>query len=249
MTLRILTLFPAELGINGDAGNVLALTRRAGWRGLEAELVSFEPGGALPDRVDLVHIGAGPLTAQRAVHSSLLAVAPALRAWAADGVPFLAIAGGWQLLGRELITADGERVEGAGVLPTTARLGADRFVGELLVDSPFGRLAGFENHSSTVTLHDGAEPLGPVAVSEAQQGTRFEGVLVGSLVGTNLHGPVLPMNPLLADALLDAAVAHARIAGEVSGPSNADDSMDASARELVDGYAARAREAIAARLR
>jgi hypothetical protein len=231
--LRILHLYPRELGINGDAGNVLALAERARWRGVDAEVVPYAAGGELPQGVDIVHIGSGPLSSQRAVHADVLRIAPRLRDWRDAGIPILAIAGGWQLLGAEIETPDGETLAGAGVFPTRAALGAKRHVGEIVVRLDDGRtLAGFENHSARTVL-DGAEPLGRVVSGTGNDGT-LEGVRVGSSIATHLHGPLLPMNPGLADRLLSLA-----LRGEVA---------PVAQTERVDRYAVNARRAIADRL-
>ncbi|AAT88888.1 cobyric acid synthase [Leifsonia xyli subsp. xyli] len=231
--LRILHLYPRELGINGDAGNVHALAERARWRGVDAEVVGHAPGGELPGSVDLIHIGSGPLSSQRAVHEDVLRIAPRLRQWRDAGVPILAIAGGWQLLGRELVTPDGEVLAGAEVFPTRAVLSSQRHVAEVLVrTNASGTLAGFENHSAATTL-EGGEPLGGI-VGCVGNGDGAEGVVFGAAMGTHLHGPVLPMNPVLADRMLATAL-HAEL------PPVAE-------TERVDRYAANARRAIADRL-
>lgn len=231
--LRILHLYPRELGINGDAGNVLALVERARWRGVNVEVVSHEPGAGLPAGVDIVHIGSGPLSSQRAVLADVLAIAPRLRQWQDAGVPILAIAGGWQLLGTELVTPDGETLPGAGIFPSRAVLGETRHVAEVVLrTADEATLAGFENHSAVTTL-TGGEPLGRLS-SGSGNGDGTEGVVVGAAIGTHLHGPVLPMNPLLADRLLTTAL-RAEL------PS-------VSQTERVDRYAMNARRAIAERL-
>lgn len=231
--LRILHLYPRELGINGDAGNVLALAERARWRGVEAEVVTHGPGGELPASVDIVHIGSGPLSSQRAVIGDIARIAAQLRQWRDAGVPILAIAGGWQLLGTEIETPEGETLAGAGVFPTRAALGSRRHVAEVIVKTRDGlTLAGFENHSATTKL-DGGEPLGDI-VSGFGNGDRTEGVVIGSAIGTHLHGPVLPMNPALADRLLQTA-----LRGELP---------PVTQTERVDRYATNARRAIAERL-
>jgi CobQ-like glutamine amidotransferase family enzyme len=231
--LRILHLYPRELGINGDAGNVLALAERARWRGVDAEIVTHRPGGELPASVDIVHIGSGPLSAQRAVRDDVALIGARLREWRDAGIPILAIAGGWQLLGRELVTPEGETLAGAGVFPTRAVLGRTRHVGEIVVrTTDDGTLAGFENHSARTEL-EGGEPLGRV-LSGTGNDSVTEGVRIGAAVGTHLHGPVLPMNPALADRMLSTA-----LRAELPAVSET---------ERVDRYATNARRAIADRL-
>lgn len=219
--IRIVHLYPRELGINGDVGNVLALTRRAQWRGVPVEVVNHEVGGELPAEAHLVHIGSGPVSAQRSVAADLEVIAPTLRSWAASGVPMIAIAAGWQLLGSRLEIEDGDVIPGAGVYPTRARLTGSRVVGEVWRDD----VAGFENHGADTVTDEGAPVDWPVA--------RF-----GRLIGTTLHGPVLPMNPGLADELLENAAAFAGVRLGEGGPELA----------AVDAAAAQSRAAIRRRL-
>lgn len=243
--LRLLHLYPEELGINGDAGNALCLQRRAEWRGHDLEVLRHGIGDPWPEQVDLVLIGSGPRSAQRAVHDELLHGAARLREWQADGVPLLAIAAGWQLLGRELVLEDGTRLQGAGVLPSTARLAAGRANGEFTGRTPDGLLvAGYENHGAVFALEPGAEPLLAVGHGLGSTGLdpaavqRFEGVRAGASIGTSLHGPFLPMNPAFADALLAAALLRK---GLELGPA---DARTAEADEL----ARRSREAVLGRV-
>jgi CobQ-like glutamine amidotransferase family enzyme len=207
-------------------------------------IVNHEVGAALPEQAHLVHIGSGPLSAQELVRADLARIAPALLDWAASGVPFLAIAGGWQLLGREIVDLDGAVTPGVGVFPTRATLTAKRAVNEIVVPTSLGEVAGFENHGAVTTLLDGAEPLGLTlhghgnAAGAGPLAGAAEGVVVGASVGTNLHGPFLPMNPVWADRLLAAAAALAGVAmGE----------PDARTAE-VDSRAANSRRAISSRL-
>lgn len=246
-SLSILALYPRQLGINGDSGNVLALRTRAEARGIAVTVVEHNVGDALPESVDIVHIGSGPRTAQLAVRDDLAAIAPRLRAWKDSGVPFLAIAGGWQLLGSSVVDEDGTQAPGAGLFPSRVALVAARAVGEIVLESAAGTLAGFENHGSVTTLEAGATPLGTVtsgfgnAGAAASTGAEaaIEGVVDGTSVGTNLHGPFLPMNPVWADLLIVAGLAHA----------GADTALDDVPKlAAIDETAANARAAIAKRL-
>ncbi len=174
--------------------------------GMPLTVHDHEIGDELPERAHLVHVGSGPVSGQEAVRDDVARIAAQLRSWAAAEIPFLAIAAGWQLLGRELVGTDGTVCQGAGVFPTRATLTADRRVGEVVATSPFGDLGGFENHGSVTELLDDAEPFARLTHREGA-GPGPEGVLVGPSIGTNLHGPLLPMNPAVADALLTTAAA------------------------------------------
>ncbi len=215
----IVDLYPRELNINGDVGNVMALAKRAEWRGMPLTVVNHESGAALPDSAHLVHIGSGPLAAQDLVRPDLAVNAAALRFWANADVPFLAIAGGWQLLGAATTDLAGVTNEGVGIFPTSARLTENRVVREVWTPE----VAGFENHGAVTS----GMPAGQPAVFE-----------YGASVATNLHGPFLPMNPNWADRLLERA---AILAGVEWGQPD-------GRLAVADEYAAQARLAIRKRL-
>lgn len=234
--LRILHLYPEELGINGDRGNVTVLVERARIRGIRTEVVRHAPGGGHPGDADLVFAGSGPLSAQRTVLPDLVAHAAHLVALQAAGVPLLAVGGGLQLLGETVRLVDGGELVGAGVLPVRTTLTASRQVGDLVVDTAEGELVGYENHGSTLDVGDQA-PLGTVRAGSGNGGGH-EGVRVGSSIGTHLGGPVLALNPRLADELLGAALArHGReLPADISGTL-----------ERLDGWAREARATVMAR--
>ena len=213
IALRILHLYPRELGINGDAGNVLALRRRLEWRGIGVEVVHSGTGEPLPDDIDLVHIGSGPASARDAVLPDALRHRDTLGAWAERGVPMIGIGAGFHLLSRSIETRDGSRRAALDVLPVDISDRERRTVGEVLAEPSGGyRIAGYLNHGASVTRHDGV-PLAtldhrsrPSAIHDDADG--HEGVRLSSRIGTHLHGPILPMNPVIADELLTAALAR-----------------------------------------
>jgi CobQ-like glutamine amidotransferase family enzyme len=228
----VVHLYPRELGINGDIGNVTALHRRARWRGANVRVVNVGAGDALPATAHLVHIGSGPASARQPLHADVARHAQVLRDWASGGVPFLAVAAGWQLLGREVTELDGTVSTGAGVFPSAARVSAQRTVGEVAGESELGEVAGFVNYGAVTTVDAGTGRL-------ARLGDDDEGIVTGDLVATHLHGSFLPMNPVWADRLLEAAAHLAGVTLEEPDPRVAQ----------LDDYARRSRAAIRARLR
>ncbi|MEA9984820.1 glutamine amidotransferase [Subtercola sp. RTI3] len=236
LTLRILHLFPRTLGMNGESGNVDILRRRASSRGIAVEITRLEPGVAVPLQVDLVFIGSGPVSAEVQAHPGVADVAPGLRLLAQQGIPFLAVGAGFQLLGETVTLADGTVLAGAGVFPVRTVIAGERVVGDFVVESRLGTLVGFENRGSYIDIGDAA-PIGHVvygrgnlaasgpgagasaAAAAASDGSslgatlvapdaRVEGFWVDNLIGTHLHGPVLANNPALADWLLETALAR-----------------------------------------
>ena len=217
MDLRIAHLYPDLMSIYGDRGNVLALERRARWRGIAAETRACTVGDALdPAWADLYFFGGGQDQGQDLVGADLAGPnGAALRAAIAGGAAVLAVCGGLQLLGHEYVPETGPRIAGLGVLDLTTRAGKTRFVGNLLARHDAARhdggdtLVGFENHSGRTYLGPGAAPLARVLVGRGNNGEDgTEGAVQGAVVGTYCHGSVLPKNPWLADLLLTRALAR-----------------------------------------
>jgi CobQ-like glutamine amidotransferase family enzyme len=231
--LTIVQLYPDELGVAGDRGNVMALTTRLGHAGHSVTVVAHEVGSELPTDVDLVVVGNGPLSAMRNIHADLLANGGRLRALRASGVPMFAYGSGAELLGHALTLLDGTALEGLGILPFRATRVATRSVGYVIIDSPFGQIVGFEDNASRWTLDSAARPLGILEAGTGNGEGSVEGVRDGSAIGTQVGGPVLPLNPLLTDAII-ASMGERR--GFAVGPS----AQDAQ----LDRYATRARAVV-----
>ena len=203
--LRIGHLYPDLMSIYGDRGNVLALAQRARWRDIAVELRAFTAGMSIdPDWADVWFFGGGQDQGQDIVGADLGGPnGEALRRSLDGGAAALTICGGYQLLGHEYVPETGPSIPGLGVLDVTTRAGRERFVGNLVVDTPDGQLVGFENHSGRTYLGPRAKPLGTVVVGHGNNGEdKTEGAVQGRIVGTYSHGSCLPKNPWLADRLL-----------------------------------------------
>jgi CobQ-like glutamine amidotransferase family enzyme len=150
--------------------------------------------------------GGGQDSGQRKVQDDLLAIADVLRALADKEVPMLMVCGLYQLFGRFFQTSAGERIEGIGIFDAETHGGPRRLIGNITSDTLFGQLVGYENHSGLTVLSKGQAALGRVAKGSGNNGKdRSEGAVYKRVVGTYLHGSVLPKNPRLADSLLEAA--------------------------------------------
>jgi CobQ-like glutamine amidotransferase family enzyme len=212
-TLRVCALYPTLMSIYADRGNLLLLRRRCEWRGIGFELSSAELGGPLdPDAADLFYIGGGQDRDQRLCALDLAEVKrEGLHAAAARGAALLAVCGGYQLLGHSYELGD-ETLPGAGLVDLrTVRGDGPRLIGnvaiEVELDGERRVLAGFENHGGRTHLGPGATPLGRVMKGHGNNGTDgFEGVREGNVIGTYLHGPLLPKNVWLADWLIARAL-------------------------------------------
>jgi CobQ-like glutamine amidotransferase family enzyme len=202
--ITLVHLYPREMNIYGDTGNVRVLAKRMQWRGIQARIVPVNVGDPLPTDADIVLGGGGQDAAQGELSDDFLGKGPALRAMAADGVVMLAICGSYQLLGHEFLTQDGIRLPGVGVLDVTTQGSRTRLIGNNSVETASaGRLVGYENHSGLTRLGTAAQPLGTTAVGRGNNGEdRTEGAVSGNVIGTYLHGPVLAKSPRFADDLL-----------------------------------------------
>ncbi|MFV0433634.1 MAG: type 1 glutamine amidotransferase [Leucobacter sp.] len=205
--LTIVSLYPRDMNIYGDRGNVLALTRRARAHGFEPRVVEVNPGDALPDEVDIVIGGGGQDSGQGRVARDLAARADEIRSLADAGVPMLMICGLYQLFGHRFVTYEGEELTGIGVLDVETRGGTERMIGNIVLQTEeFGEIIGYENHSGNTRLGSGSRPLGRVtqgAGNNPDDGT--EGARTGNVIGSYLHGSLLPKNPAISDFLIGEA--------------------------------------------
>ncbi len=213
MKVRVGHLYPDHLNIYADRGNLAVLAARAGARGHELEVRGIGLADTVPvGEIDLFYVGGGQDREQEAVAPDLAAKAQALHEAVEGGVAFLAVCGGYQLLGRFYRDRTGVELPGIGLLPLHTVAGERRMIGDVLLECEWaGRtLAGFENHAGRTHLDAGAEPLGRVISGFGNDGeSGDEGCRLGRLYGTYLHGPLLPRNPWFADHLLGLALAHA----------------------------------------
>lgn len=203
--IRIVHLYQKELNLYGDSGNVLCLQKRLERRHFGCEVKAVGIGEPLP-AFDLLFIGGGQDKEMALVARDVRRKAEALQYAIQSGKAVLAICGGYQLLGERYETADGEVLKLSGALPFYTVGGRRRMIGNLVFDTVFGRIVGFENHSGQTFLSDTLHPLGRVVTGCGNNGQDGgEGLFYRNTFATYAHGPVLPKNPRLADALLQRA--------------------------------------------
>jgi len=210
-------LYPDLMNIYGDRGNILTLLKRAEWRGFEPKLLEIQRGPATSmEEVDVFFFGGGQDREQALIYDDLRQFKQeSLRKAVNDGAQVLAVCGGYQLLGHYYQTAEGERFDGIGLLDVTTQAGKKRFIGDVVVETTIeglrpASLVGFENHSGRTFLGANARPLGRVVMGHGNNGSdKTEGAVQsigGAIIGTYLHGSLLPKNPHLADHLIGAAL-------------------------------------------
>jgi lipid II isoglutaminyl synthase (glutamine-hydrolysing) len=241
--VRVGHLYPDYLNIYADRGNIAVLADRARRRGHELDVTAIGMREAVPvGEIDLFYVGGGQDREQALVAQDLVTKAAALREAVERDAAFLAVCGGYQLLGRRYRDTAGADLPGIGLLPLETVAGERRMIGDVLLDCAWaGRtLAGFENHAGRTHLDEGAEPLGRVVHGFGNDGrSGAEGCRYRRVYGTYLHGPLLPRNPWFADRLLAEALAH-RSGGEPPELEPLEDGLESRAHE-VSAERARAR--------
>jgi CobQ-like glutamine amidotransferase family enzyme len=206
--IDLLQLYPRDMNIYGDWGNVLVLRKRLQLNGYEVRLHEYNPGDAFPGQVDLIVGGGGQDSGQNKIQADLLALGGRLKDLAEDGVPMLAICGLYQLFGNFFRTGTGEVIKGIGLLNVDTVAGPTRLIGNTVIESgDFGTVIGYENHSGQTFLKEGVQPFGTVTKGEGNNGQDgTEGARYRNVVASYLHGSLLPKNPAVADFLIRNAV-------------------------------------------
>ncbi len=232
--LRIVHLYPDALNLYGDGGNIASLARRCAWRGIPARVDQVLMGQELDlSDADIVLLGGGADRDQLAVAEELRGQREKLADYVADGGVLLAICGGYQLLGHSYMMGD-ERVEGLHILDLETTAGDTRLIGNVAIESPVCAtpIVGFENHAGRTLLGAGEKPLGRALVAGTGNNGEDggEGVQHDGVIGTYLHGPILPKNPGVTDWLIARALARR---GEPVELAPLDDALETAAHDVA----------------
>lgn len=206
--ITVLQLYSNDMNIYGDTGNVITLLKRLKWHGYEPRWLTHNPGDTFNPDVDIVVGGGGQDSGQDIVQSDLHAISEQLHTLASSGTPMLMICGLYQLFGRFFKTQDGHTIRGIGLLDIETHAGPERLIGNIITKSDeFGEIVGYENHSGQTFLANGVTPLGHVVRGAGNNGQdETEGARFKNVIGSYLHGSLLPKNPLIADFLIEKAV-------------------------------------------
>jgi len=229
-------LYPFQLNLYGDRGNMLALSRRAWWRGIELQIIPIEPGDQINfDRCDLLFMGGGQDSDQLLVAADLKKRQAEMRQAVEAGMPVFAVCGSYQLLGNYYTAASGEKIGGLEILDLYTEAGDKRLIGNAVIScqlwQPAQTLVGFENHAGKTYLGPGLQPLGTVLNGFGNNGQdKKEGAVYKNVIGTYLHGSLLPKNPRLTDYLLAKALKYR---GQDSSLSKLDDSTETEAHRAA----------------
>lgn len=230
--VNIVHLYPKEMNIYGDNGNILVLQNRLRWRNIDVTLHKVGVGDPLPKQTHLIMGGGGQDKGQSIIADDLQIKAKQLHALAQSGVPMLMICGMYQMFGHYFKTAEGQKIPGIGVLDVHTIAGQGRLIGNITEQtSDWGDLVGYENHSGLTYIGDKAKPLGTTALGQGNNGKDCtEGAVQYSVYGTYLHGPMLAKSPLFADYLLSKAL---EAAGLSTNLAFLDDSLEITAAKTA----------------
>ena len=206
--INILHLYSNDMNIYGDRGNILVLKYRLEKYGYEPNIIEYNQGDKFPDEVDIVIGGGGQDSGQNKIQEDLLSIGEKLQNLAQSGTPMLVICGLYQLFGKFFKTSNGELIKGIGIFDIETHGGSERLIGNIITHSDqFGDIVGYENHSGQTFLGQNVQPLGIVRIGAGNNSVdASEGVRYKNVIGSYLHGSLLPKNPNIADFLIQEAV-------------------------------------------
>ena len=208
MEITIAHLYPDLLNLYGDRGNIITLKKRLEARNICAKVTEYSPDDKIDFlNTDIIYIGGGSDREQLLVCQKLCEMKEEIKSYAEDGGSILAVCSGFQILGSYYET-DNEKIQGTSLLDIYTKQGKDRLIGDIILESPLinSTIVGFENHSGRTYIGNHT-PLGTVTYGYGNSGNKdIEGVVYKNVIATNLHGPLLPKNPLLADKILISAL-------------------------------------------
>ena len=206
--ITVLQLYPKDMNIYGDHGNLLVLQRRLEWYGYTPNIIHYNVGDVFPASADIIVGGGGQDSGQEIIHADLVKIGPKLKALAEAGVPMLMVCGLYQLFGNFFKTSKNKVLEGIGILDVETYGTSERLIGNIVThNQEFGDIIGYENHSGQTFLGPDATPFADVVKGAGNNSKdNHEGARYKNVIGTYLHGSILPKNPLVADFLIQTAV-------------------------------------------
>ncbi len=233
--LNIVHLYPDLLNLYGDKGNIECLRKRLIWRniGVNVSKCTAKENDIDFENADIIFLGGGAEREQEIVRSYLMEKKADIKSYVENNGTLIALCGGYELLGKYYQT-ENKKTDGLGVLDiyTNEPKNAKRLIGDVIIENDdLGKIVGFENHGGRTEIGSHA-PLGKIICGFGNnENSGYEGVLYKNVVGSNLHGPLLPKNPRLCDMILLKALKHKY--SDFSELSPLDDSLENCAKEYI----------------
>jgi len=210
--INIAHLYPDLLNIYGDFGNISTIKHRLNWRNINVNIDNLSLNDDIQyDKYDIFYIGGGSQDAQQElVANDLKRHKDNFRLLAESGVVMLAVDAGYQLFGNYYTDKNNKKIDGIGIFDSYTIYSAERLTGNVTIQSninSLGKIVGFENHSTLTYLENNTQPLGNIIIGNGNNtDSKNEGAIFNSVIGTYLHGPVLPKNPLFCDFIIESAI-------------------------------------------
>ncbi len=233
MKITIAHLYPDMLNLYGDSGNILTLQKRMEKRDIEVSIVKYDINDEIDfNSTDIIYIGGGSQKDVKAVCNTLRQKKDELKDYAEKGGCILCVASSFEILGSYYQTED-ETIPGLELVDMKSEYSKNRSAGDVIIQSDLisHTIVGFENHYGK-TIIGNAQALGTVIYGDGNNGQdKKEGIVYKNVIGTYLHGPLLPKNPLLADYIIKKAIEYRY--GEEKELPPTDDSVENMAHDYI----------------
>lgn len=233
MQLNIAHFYPDLLNLYGDRGNIISIKKRCEWRDIDVVIKEYSLNDEIDfSNIDVVFIGGGSDREQRIVCTRLMQIKDDIERYVESNGVLLGICGGYQLLGK-YYQLNNEKVEGLGLVDIYTIQKSGRLIGNVVLKTKFGTIVGFENHGGRTYIEDEKiGPFGEVIYGKGNNGEdHFEGIVYKNIIGTYLHGPLLPKNPNITDEIIKRALN--RKYNEEINLLTLDDSEENNARQFI----------------
>ncbi len=227
MEITLAYLYPDLLNLYGDSGNITVLAKRLKDRGIKAIIKEYSPEDDIDfENTDILYIGGGSERSEELALKRLMELKDEIKAYAENGGVILAVCSGYEMLGKYIKKQD--KKEALGILDIHTEYSKKRMIGDVVLQSElFGTVAGFENRYGRVS--SSLPALGKVSLSSSGRNDS-EGAIYKNVIGTHLHGPILPKNPKIADYLIKQALEKKYGKAELK---DLDDTLENKANEYI----------------
>lgn len=204
--IKIIHLYPKEMNIYGDNGNVLIIKKRLEWRKIPSRIISCSVGDKIPNDSNIIIGGGGQDAGQTIVADDLQQKSNNLKSLSKSGVPMLMVCGMYQMFGHYFNTQEGVKIPGIGILDVYTIGERGRLIGNVCSNTKWGQIVGYENHSGRTYLN-GSEEFGATELKQGNNGKdKTEGAVSNNVIGTYMHGPILAKTPDFTDYLISLAI-------------------------------------------
>ena len=205
--LRIIHLFPDLLNLYGEKGNILVIKKRCKKRDINVTVREYKINDDIDIKdADIIILGGGSENDVQKAYKKLTGAKETLKEYTENGGVLLSIASGYEMIGKSF-SLGSETLEGLSLGSFYSEGNEKRLIDNVKLETEFGEVIGFTNHSARFYLDEGAKAFGTVVNGYGNNEIdKSEGYLCNNIFATNLHGPLLPKNPNIADEIIKRAL-------------------------------------------